>query len=40
MAEPLYLQPFLGPATRERIAREAAAIRSGLTLASPDFMRK
>jgi uncharacterized protein (DUF1800 family) len=40
MAEPLYLQPFLAPATRERIAREAPAIRSGLTLASPDFMRK
>ncbi|MGQ2981579.1 MAG: DUF1800 domain-containing protein, partial [Polaromonas sp.] len=40
MAEPLYLQPFLGSASRERIAREAPALRTGLTLASPDFMRK
>lgn len=40
MAEPLYLQPFLSPASRKRIAREAPAIRAGLTLASPDFMRK
>ncbi|MBA3592799.1 MAG: DUF1800 domain-containing protein [Polaromonas sp.] len=40
MAEPLYLQPFLSPASRERIAREAPATRTGLTLASPDFMRK
>jgi uncharacterized protein (DUF1800 family) len=40
MPEPLYLQPFLSPASRERIAREAPATRTGLTLASPDFMRK
>ncbi|MDP3165103.1 MAG: DUF1800 domain-containing protein [Hydrogenophaga sp.] len=40
MAEPLYLQPFLSSPSRERIAREAPAIRTGLTLASPDFMRK
>ncbi|MDO9359909.1 MAG: DUF1800 domain-containing protein [Polaromonas sp.] len=40
MAEPLYLQPFLSPASRERIAREAPATRAGLTLASPDFMAK
>jgi uncharacterized protein (DUF1800 family) len=40
MAEPLYLQPFLSHASRERIAREAPALRTGLTLASPDFMRK
>jgi len=40
MAEPLYLQPFLSPGSRERITREAPALRAGLTLASPDFMRK
>ncbi|MDP3310519.1 MAG: DUF1800 domain-containing protein, partial [Polaromonas sp.] len=40
MAEPLYLQPFLSSPSRERIAREAPVIRTGLTLASPDFMRK
>ncbi|WP_395054683.1 DUF1800 domain-containing protein [Polaromonas sp.] len=40
MAEPLYLQPFLSPVSRERIARETPATRAGLTLASPDFMRK
>ena len=38
--EPIYLQPFLSPASRERIAREQSATRSGLTLASPDFMSK
>jgi uncharacterized protein (DUF1800 family) len=40
MAEPLYLQPYLSSASRERIAREAPALRTGLMLASPDFMRK
>jgi uncharacterized protein (DUF1800 family) len=40
IAEPTYLQPFLSPASRERIAREAPTLRAGLTLASPDFMRK
>ena len=40
MAEPRYLQAFLSSASRERIALEAPAIRTGLTLASPDFMRK
>jgi uncharacterized protein (DUF1800 family) len=40
MAEPRYLQAFLSSANRERIALEAPAIRTGLTLASPDFMRK
>ncbi|RZJ27162.1 MAG: DUF1800 domain-containing protein [Haliea sp.] len=40
MAEPLYLQPFLSRASRDRIAREAPGTRAGLTLASPDFMRK
>lgn len=40
MAEPHYLQPFLSASSRERIAREAPALRTGLTLASPDFMRK
>ena len=38
--EPTYLQPFLTPASRERIAREPPATRTGLTLASPDFMSK
>jgi len=40
MPEPAYLNAFLGSATRERIAREAAPLRTGLMLASPDFMRK
>ncbi len=40
MAEPTFLQPFLSAASRERIAREAPNIRSGLLLASPDFMAK
>ena len=40
MAAPSYLEPFLSAATRERIALEAPAIRTGLMLASPDFMRK
>ena len=38
--EPTYLQAFLSPSTRERIAREAPAARTGLLLASPDFMTK
>ena len=38
--EPLFLLPFLSPASRDRIAREAPATRAGLMLASPDFMRK
>lgn len=40
MAEPTYLQPFLSPASRERIAREQPNTRTGLVLASPDFMNK
>ena len=40
MQEPTYLQPFFSAASRERIAREAPGVRSGLTLASPDFMNK
>jgi uncharacterized protein (DUF1800 family) len=40
MTEPTYLEPFLAAATRERIALEAPATRTGLVLASPDFMRK
>ena len=40
MNEPVYLQPFLSRASRERIAREQPATRTGLMLASPDFMRK
>ena len=38
--EPTYLQPFLSAASRERIAREQPATRTGLMLASPDFMSK
>ena len=38
--EPVYLNAFLSPATQARIAREPAKIRTGLMLASPDFMRK
>ncbi len=40
MAEPIYLQTFLSANSRERIAREAPNLRSGLMLASPDFMSK
>jgi len=40
MDDPLYLQTFLSAASRERITRETPALRAGLTLASPDFMRK
>jgi len=40
MAEPDYLNTFFSVATRERIAREPAQMRTGLMLASPDFMRK
>jgi uncharacterized protein (DUF1800 family) len=40
MVEPTYLQAFLSPVSRERIAREAPNLRSGLMLASPDFMSK
>ena len=40
ISEPVYLQPFLSPPSRERIAREQPATRTGLMLASPDFMRK
>jgi uncharacterized protein (DUF1800 family) len=40
MSEPTYLQAFLSPGSRERIAREAPNLRSGLMLASPDFMSK
>ncbi len=38
--EPSYLNAFFSTATRERIAREPAQMRTGLMLASPDFMRK
>ena len=37
---PLYLTPFLSQTTQDRIAQEAPATRTGLMLASPDFMRK
>jgi uncharacterized protein (DUF1800 family) len=40
MSEPTYLQPFLSATSRERIAREAPNVRTGLLLASPDFMSK
>ena len=40
IAEPVYLNAFLGAATQERIAREPSSQRTGLMLASPDFMRK
>ena len=40
MAEPAYLKPFLSATHRDRIAREAPAVRTGLLLASPDFMSK
>jgi uncharacterized protein (DUF1800 family) len=40
LPEPAYLQPFLSTASRERIAREAPQTRTGLMLASPDFMSK
>jgi uncharacterized protein (DUF1800 family) len=38
--EPTYLQPFFSAASLNRIAREQPATRSGLMLASPDFMNK
>ncbi len=38
--EPVYLNAFLSPATQARIAQEPAQMRTGLMLASPDFMRK
>ena len=40
MPEPVYLNAFLSPVTRERIALEPLPLRTGLMLASPDFMRK
>ena len=40
MDEPTWLEPFFSAASRERIAQEASGIRTGLMLASPDFMSK
>lgn len=40
MGEPVYLRPFLGAASLDRIDREAPEARAGLMLASPDFMKK
>lgn len=41
MSEPIFLQPFFSSATRERIHQESSAtMRTGLLLASPEFMRK
>ena len=39
-AEPQFLNAFLSPSTRQRIAREPAQLRTGLMLAGPDFMGK
>jgi uncharacterized protein (DUF1800 family) len=38
--EPSFLLPFLGSASRDRIAQEGPGLRAGLMLASPDFMSK
>ncbi len=38
--EPVYLNAFLSAATQARIARESLPMRTGLMLASPDFMHK
>ena len=41
MSEPSYLQQFYSSATRERIGQESSAVmRTGLLLASPEFMSK
>ena len=40
IGEPTYLQAFLSAVSRERIASEAPGVRTGLMLASPDFMSK
>jgi len=41
MNEPVFLQQFYSVATRERIAKESAAImRTGLLLAAPEFNSK
>ena len=40
ISEPVYLQPFFSSSSRERISREAPQLRTGLMLASPDFMNK
>jgi uncharacterized protein (DUF1800 family) len=39
-SEPEWLKPFLSAATLQSIAKEAAPLRAGLMLASPDFMTK
>ncbi|MDB5937794.1 MAG: hypothetical protein JWP77_158, partial [Polaromonas sp.] len=38
--EPVYLKASLSDATRARVDREPLPLRTGLMLASPDFMRK
>lgn len=38
--EMAFLQPYLSETTRATIAQERPALRAGLALASPDFMRK
>ena len=40
LPEPEFLTPFLGVNTRAAVAREPAALRAGLMLASPEFMSK
>jgi uncharacterized protein (DUF1800 family) len=40
LPEPGYLKPYLSAATLQAVAREAAPLRTGLMLASPDFMYK
>ena len=40
LPEPEYLLPFLSATTLQAVAREAAPMRTGLMLASPDFMYK
>jgi uncharacterized protein (DUF1800 family) len=40
VAVPEFLSPFFSHATRQRIAQEPAPSRTGLMLASPEFMRK
>ena len=38
--EPLFLRAYIGPASLAAVARESEALRTGLMLASPDFMYK
>jgi uncharacterized protein (DUF1800 family) len=40
LPEPVFLERFFSPATKNRIAQEGPNLRAGLMLASPDFMKK